>query len=63
IGNAPRIRELMELAKEAKEEVVRSRERATSSMFEDGIDHVKTLIDGVFQTNHRIRIIFFCSIT
>ncbi len=38
IGNAPRIRELMELAKEAKEEVVRSRERATSSMFEDGID-------------------------
>ncbi len=38
VGNAPRIRELMELAKEAKEEVVRSRERATSSMFEDGID-------------------------
>ena len=38
IGNAPRIRELMELAKEAKEEVVRSRERATSSMFEEGID-------------------------
>jgi len=39
IGNAPRIRELMELAKEAKEEVVRSRERATSTMFdEDGID-------------------------
>ncbi len=38
ICNAPRIRELMELAKEAKEEVVRSRERATSSMFEDGID-------------------------
>ncbi len=38
IGNAPRIRELMELAKEAKEEVVRSREWATSSMFEDGID-------------------------
>ena len=38
IGNAPRIRELMELAKEAKEEVVRSRERTTSSMFEEGID-------------------------
>ncbi|WP_319379322.1 tubulin/FtsZ family protein [uncultured Methanocorpusculum sp.] len=38
IGSAPRIRELMELAKEAKEEVVRSRERATSSMFEEGID-------------------------
>ncbi len=38
IGNAPRIRELMELAKEAKEEVVRSRERSTSTMFEDGVD-------------------------
>lgn len=38
IGNAPRIRELMELAKEAKEEVVRSRERSSSSMFDDGID-------------------------
>ncbi|MDO5845734.1 MAG: tubulin/FtsZ family protein [Methanocorpusculum sp.] len=38
IGNAPRIRELMELAKEAKEEVARSRERATSTMFEDGVD-------------------------
>jgi len=36
IGNAPRIRELMELAKEAKEEVVKSRERAAApSMFED----------------------------
>ncbi|MBR4117906.1 MAG: cell division protein, partial [Methanocorpusculum sp.] len=36
IGNAPRIRELMELAKEAKEEVAKSRERAaTVSMFED----------------------------
>ena len=36
IGNAPRIRELMELAKEAKEEVARSRERAAAvSMFED----------------------------
>ncbi len=36
IGNAPRIRELMELAKEAKEEVAKSRERAaTPSMFED----------------------------
>ena len=38
IGNAPRIRELMELAKEAKEEVVRSRERSSNSMFEDAID-------------------------
>lgn len=36
IGNAPRIRELMELAKEAKEEVARSRERAAAvSMFDD----------------------------
>ena len=36
IGNAPRIRELMELAKEAKEEVAKSRERAAAvSMFED----------------------------
>ena len=36
IGNAPRIRELMELAKEAKEEVVKSRERATApTMFDD----------------------------
>ena len=36
IGNAPRIRELIELAKEAKDEVVRSRERATApSMFDD----------------------------
>ncbi|MDO5847641.1 MAG: tubulin/FtsZ family protein [Methanocorpusculum sp.] len=36
IGNAPRIRELMDLAKEAKEEVVRSRERAAApSMFDD----------------------------
>lgn len=38
IGNAPRIRELMELAKEAKEEVVRSRERSANTMFEDAID-------------------------
>ncbi|HJJ47750.1 MAG TPA: tubulin/FtsZ family protein [Methanocorpusculum sp.] len=38
IGNAPRIRELMELAKEAKEEVVKSRERSATSMFEDAID-------------------------
>ena len=36
IGNAPRIRELMELAKEAKEEVAKSCERAAAvSMFED----------------------------
>ena len=36
IGNAPRIRELMELAKEAKEEVVKSRERAAApSMFDE----------------------------
>ncbi|HJK60568.1 MAG TPA: tubulin/FtsZ family protein, partial [Methanocorpusculum sp.] len=33
IGEAPRIRELMELAKEAKEEVVRSRERSHTVMF------------------------------
>ncbi|HJK76725.1 MAG TPA: tubulin/FtsZ family protein, partial [Methanocorpusculum sp.] len=32
IGEAPRIRELMELAKEAKEEVVRSRERSHTVM-------------------------------
>ncbi|HJK10781.1 MAG TPA: tubulin/FtsZ family protein [Methanocorpusculum sp.] len=38
IGEAPRIRELMELAKEAKEEVVRSRERSPTGMFDDGID-------------------------
>ena len=38
IGDAPRIRELMELAKEAKEEVVRSRERSHTAMFEDGVD-------------------------
>ena len=38
IGDAPRIRELMELAKEAKEEVVRSRERSHTTMFEDGVD-------------------------
>ncbi|HJK16042.1 MAG TPA: tubulin/FtsZ family protein [Methanocorpusculum sp.] len=38
IGEAPRIRELMELAKEAKEEVVRSRERSHTVMFDDGID-------------------------
>ncbi|HJK24542.1 MAG TPA: tubulin/FtsZ family protein, partial [Methanocorpusculum sp.] len=35
IGEAPRIRELMELAKEAKEEVVRSRERSPTGMFDD----------------------------
>jgi cell division GTPase FtsZ len=38
IGDAPRIRELMELAKEAKEEVIRSRDRSHTAMFEDGID-------------------------
>ena len=38
IGEAPRIRELMERAKEAKEEVVRSRERSHTVMFDDGID-------------------------
>ncbi|HJJ35592.1 MAG TPA: cell division protein, partial [Methanocorpusculum sp.] len=37
IANAPRIRELIELAKEAKEEVARSRERANApTMFDDG---------------------------
>jgi len=38
IGDAPRIRELMGLAKEAEEEVVRSRERSHTAMFEDGVD-------------------------
>lgn len=38
IGDAPRIRELMEFAKEAKEEVVKSRERSHTAMFEDGVD-------------------------
>ncbi|HJJ92317.1 MAG TPA: tubulin/FtsZ family protein [Methanocorpusculum sp.] len=38
IGDAPRIRELMELAKEAKEEVIRSRERSHTAMFENGVD-------------------------
>ncbi|HJJ28225.1 MAG TPA: tubulin/FtsZ family protein [Methanocorpusculum sp.] len=43
IGNAPRIRELMELAKEAKEEVARSRERTANTMFDD------TAIDPLFE--------------
>ena len=38
IGEAPRIRELMELAKEATEEVVLSRERSHTVMFDDVID-------------------------
>lgn len=37
IGEVPRIRELMEIAKETKEDVLRSKERQ-SSMFEDGIE-------------------------
>jgi cell division GTPase FtsZ len=38
IGDAPRIRELMEFAKEAREEVVKSRERSHTAMFEGGVD-------------------------
>ena len=45
IGEAPRIRELMELAKEAKEEVVRSRERSHTVMFDDGIDPLDPLFE------------------
>jgi cell division GTPase FtsZ len=37
IGEAPRVRELMEIAKETKEDVLRSKERQ-SSMFEDSIE-------------------------
>jgi cell division GTPase FtsZ len=37
IGEAPRVRELMEIAKETKEDVLRSKERQTS-MFEDSIE-------------------------
>ncbi|MHC1627120.1 MAG: tubulin/FtsZ family protein [Methanoculleaceae archaeon] len=37
VGNAPRIRELLEIAKMTKEDVIKSRERQTS-MFDDGIE-------------------------
>ncbi|MBR1369163.1 cell division protein [Methanocalculus chunghsingensis] len=37
IGNAPRITELLEVAKETKQDVIRSKERQ-STMFEDAID-------------------------
>jgi cell division GTPase FtsZ len=37
IGNAPRIKELLEIAKDTKEDVIKSKERKTS-MFDEGIE-------------------------
>jgi hypothetical protein len=37
VGNAPRIKELLDIAKETKEDVIKSKEKK-SIMFEDGID-------------------------
>ena len=37
VGNAPRIKELLDIAKETKEDVIKSKEKK-SSMFEEGID-------------------------
>jgi cell division GTPase FtsZ len=37
VGNAPRIKELLDIAKETKEDVIKSKEKKTS-MFEEGID-------------------------
>jgi hypothetical protein len=37
IGNAPRITELLEVAKETKQDVIKSKDRQ-STMFEDSID-------------------------
>ena len=39
VGNAPRIKELLDIAKETKEDVIKSKEKK-SSMFEEGIDPV-----------------------
>jgi hypothetical protein len=37
VGNAPRIKELLDIAKETKEDVIKSKEKK-SNMFEEGID-------------------------
>jgi cell division GTPase FtsZ len=37
VGNAPRIKELLDIAKETKEDVMKSKEKKTS-MFEEGIE-------------------------
>ena len=37
VGNAPRIKELLDIAKETKEEVIKSKEKK-SNMFEEGIE-------------------------
>jgi cell division GTPase FtsZ len=37
VGNAPRIKELLDIAKETKEEVIKSKEKK-STMFEEGIE-------------------------
>ena len=37
VGNAPRIKELLDIAKETKEDVIKSKEKK-STMFEEGID-------------------------
>jgi hypothetical protein len=37
VGNAPRIKELLDIAKETKEDVIKSKEKK-SIMFEEGID-------------------------
>jgi cell division GTPase FtsZ len=37
VGNAPRIKELLDIAKETKEDVIKSKEKKTS-MFEESID-------------------------
>lgn len=38
VGNAPRIRELLEIAKETKDDVLKQKEKEHKSMFDDGID-------------------------
>ncbi|MCK9593899.1 MAG: cell division protein, partial [Methanoregula sp.] len=37
VGNAPRIKELLDIAKETKEDVIKSKEKK-STMFEEGIE-------------------------
>jgi cell division GTPase FtsZ len=37
VGNAPRIKELLDIAKETKEDVIKSKEKK-ASMFEEGIE-------------------------
>ncbi|MDD3622967.1 MAG: cell division protein, partial [Methanofollis sp.] len=38
IGEAPRVRDLFEIAKQTKEEVIRSKEKRTSMFDEAGVD-------------------------